>query len=198
MRDYKQNLYKLVDCLRKGGVVVFPTETVYAMACDITNQDAVNKLYQIKQRSLDKPFAVLMSSIKMADEYVDISESAKVFIKKYSPGPMSYVLPLREGVGIVESMATNGTLAIRIPLHDIALDILRVYGKPLVGTSVNLSSEKSAATVDEISDAMKQKIDFIFEGYDSGVSGVSSTLVDLCSNDIKILRQGEIRIKDFE
>ena len=195
MKDYKKNLDQIIDCLRRGGVVVFPTETVYALACDITNQNAVNKLYKIKQRSLDKPFAVLMSSIEMADEYVDISESARVFICKYSPGPMSYVLPLKGGVKIVDSMTKNKTLAIRVPLHDVALDILNAYGKPLVGTSVNLSSEKSAARIDEISDVMKQKIDFIFEGDDSGVSGVSSTLVDLCSNDIKILRQGEIKIK---
>lgn len=198
MKDYKSNLNNLVACLRKGGVVVFPTETVYALACDITNQDAVYKLYQIKQRSLDKPFAVLMSSIAMANSYVDISESSRAFIEQYSPGPMSYVLPLKGEVKIVESMTRNKTLAIRIPLHDVALDILNAYGKPLVGTSVNLSSEKSAASVNEISNAMKQKIDFIFEGDDSRVSGVSSTLVDLCGGDIKILRQGEIRMKDSE
>lgn len=179
-------------------MIVFPTETVYALACDITNQDAVNKLYQIKQRSLDKPFAVLMSGVAMADSYVDISESSRDFIEQYSPGPMSYVLPLKDEVKIVESMTKNKTLAIRIPLHDVALDILNAYGKPLVGTSVNLSSEKSAASVDEISDAMKQKIDFIFEGDGSGVSGISSTLVDLCGGDIRILRQGEVKLKDSE
>lgn len=196
--SYKQNLDKLVSCLRKGGVVVFPTETVYALACDITNQDAVNKLYQIKQRSLDKPFAVLMSSIAMADSYVDISDSSRAFIERYSPGPMSYVLPLKAEVRIIESMTKNKTLAIRIPLHDVALKILNAYGKPLVGTSVNLSSEKSASRVNDISDSMKQKIDFIFEGDDSGVSGVSSTLVDLCGGDIRILRQGEVKLKNSE
>lgn len=198
MKYNKHNLDKIIECLEKGGVICFPTETVYALSCDANNQAAINKIYAIKQRSLTKPLAVLISDIECARNYVEINSVAAKIIDQYSPGPISYVLPIKENARIDKTIIKNSTLAIRIPNHKVAQEILRGYGKPLVGTSVNISSQESAINFKDIPEDMKRNIDIILEDDNSIVSGVSSTILDLSSGTKRVLREGEIDFKKNE
>lgn len=194
MKFSKKHLVKIVSCLRNGGVICFPTETVYSLSCDASNKDAINKIYKIKNRPINKQFAVLMSDIEMARCYVEINERANNLINKYSPGAVSYVLPLKDGSSISKNIIKDGTLAVRIPDHDIAQCILNAYGRPLVGTSVNFSSQKSACSIKEIPEEIKSKVDIVIDDVEEKISGISSTLIDLSHDNIKILRQGEINV----
>jgi tRNA threonylcarbamoyl adenosine modification protein (Sua5/YciO/YrdC/YwlC family) len=188
-------LIKIIDCLNQGGVICFPTETVYALSCDASNQEAINRIYQIKQRPVTKAFAVLVDSIGMAKNYVEINKFAGDFIEKYSPGPVSYVLPIKENAELAPCFVQNTTLAFRIPDHKIAQDILKHYGKALVGTSVNLSSQASAVTFHDVPESMKKSIDLLIDEDDSIASGISSTIFDLSLKDIRVLREGEIDLQ---
>lgn len=194
--NYSQDiLVKIIDCLNQGGVICFPTETVYALSCDANNQEAINRIYQIKQRPITKAFAVLVDSIDMAKHYVEINNFAENFIEKHSPGPVSYVLPLKKNAELAPCFVRNTTLAFRIPDHKIAQDILRNYGKALVGTSVNVSSQASAVTFQDVPESMKKSIDLLIDEDDSIASGISSTIFDLSSKDIRVLREGEVDLK---
>ncbi|MBP9791665.1 MAG: threonylcarbamoyl-AMP synthase [Rickettsiales bacterium] len=195
MKYSQEVLVRIIDCLNQGGVVCFPTETVYALSCDANNQEAINRIYQIKQRPMTKAFAVLVDSIGMAKHYVEINNFAEDFIEKHSPGPVSYVLPIKENAELAHFFTNNKTLAFRIPDHKIAQDILRNYGKALVGTSVNISSQASAVTFQDVPESLKLSIDVLIEEDKPTASGISSTIFDLSSQDIRILRAGEIDLK---
>jgi L-threonylcarbamoyladenylate synthase len=193
LKYQKDSAKQIARCLTEGGVVIFPTETVYSLSCDAENRSAVERIYKIKRRPLHNPFAVLMPNLEMLMSYVKLNDIAIDFINQYSPGPVSYVLPLLDGVKIADNVVKNNSLAIRIPDHKIAQEILIAYGKPVVGTSVNFSSQQSISKADDIPKEILGGVDIIIAD-DQGVSGVSSTIIDLSSGDIKILRQGEIRI----
>ena len=130
-------LSRIVDCLADGGVIIFPTETVMALACDATNPEAIQKIYHLKKRDGKKPLAVLMADVFQALDYVEISQKWLGLINQHSPGPVSYVLPVKATSDICSDILYNGTLSIRIPDHQIAAEILSAYLHPLVGTIVN-------------------------------------------------------------
>lgn len=195
MKYSKDSLSKICGILSSGGVICFPTETVYALACDANNDAAIKRIYQIKNRPITKPFAVLVDSIGMAKHYVEINNFAEDFIEKHSPGPVSYVLPLKENAKLAQCFTQNKTLAFRIPDHNIAQDILKNYGRALVGTSVNISSQASAVTFYDVPESIKRSIDLLIVEDNPIASGIASTIFDLSSEYIQVLREGEIEIK---
>ena len=201
MEIIKQNtkvIAKAVNVLKEGGLVIFPTETVYGIATDATNPKAIKKLNTYKKRPFGKPYSVAVSDTKMAEEYVDLNDTARNIYKEFLPGPVTVVSygkhKLAKGVE-----SETGTLGIRISSHPLVGQIVKTIGVPITATSANASYMKRpykiSDVLDNISEKQKKLIDLIIDG---GVlpHNEPSTVIDTTMDDPVVLRQGEIKFKD--
>ncbi|NRA73278.1 MAG: threonylcarbamoyl-AMP synthase [Rickettsiales bacterium] len=188
IKNISKEIQTINNYLQNDGVICFPTETVYALACDATRPTAINKLYKIKNRDKKKQFSILMSDLKTIEKYAAVDNHARILIKKFSPGAITYILKNKKLSNWPQS------LGIRIPNHPIAQSILKNYPTPLVGTSVNISGQKSARVFNEIPEVIKNSVDIIVTDTSNTLaSGLPSTIVDLSiSGKYKIIRKGEI------
>ena len=182
-----------VSCLKNGGVVIYPTETCYGIGVDATNNLAVEKLLKYKGSRKGKPISVAIASAGMAREYVEFNPTTENLFKNFLPGPITVICSGKHKVASsLES--ENGTLGVRFPRHDFAIDIIKAFGKPITATSANVSGGKTPYSVsdilDNIPDAKKELIDLIIDA-DNLVHHAPSTIIDTTLNEPKILRQGE-------
>lgn len=167
--------------LKNGGLVAFPTETVYGIGGNLWNKKAVERLYEIKKRPLNKPFTIHISSIDMIKNmHCEISPFAIKLINKFWPGPLTLILKSK-----------NSKLGFRMPRNNIAKDLISKSGVPVVAPSANISGEKPPTQAREILNTLDGKIDLIL---DSGKTefGKESTVVDTTNSSYKILRKGAI------
>jgi|SRR5690625_1180414 len=182
--------------LRKGEVVAIPTETVYGLGADATNERAVEKIFQAKGRPSDNPLIVHIATKKALFELVmDSPDYLEDLIDHFSPGPITYVL---KSNGKIASNVTAGlsTLGVRIPSNEIALELLRQVKLPIAAPSANLSGKPSPTTAQHVLEDMHGKIAAVLDGGSSEV-GVESTVVD-CTGEIPtILRLGKITAEDI-
>lgn len=186
-----------VNMLKNGKVISFPTETVYALAANAFDDNAINKIYALKGREFNKPLAIMFADINMAKKYVVFNDNALKIAHKFCPGEISLVLPKRKDCKIPAIVnSAKDTLSIRIPNFKIALDILNEIDFPIVATSVNPSGKNAAATSDEVLNYFPTGIDYIIEG--KCPSGQSSTIIDLTYDKPKILREGKITFEDIK
>src|SRR3989344_4931023 len=201
MQTIKRKNVKIKDIitiLNDGGLVVYPTETLYGIGVDATNEKAILKLNNYKKRPLGKPYSIAVDSQKMAEEYVLINKTAKDLYKKFLPGPVTIVYKgLHKVAPGVESEL--GTLGVRIPDYQLILDIVRKFAKPITATSANASYKKRPYKItdilENISDKQKNLIDLII---DVGTlpTREPSTVIDTTLDDPVILRQGDFKLKD--
>ncbi|MFH1863606.1 MAG: L-threonylcarbamoyladenylate synthase [bacterium] len=187
-----------VRILRKGGLVIYPTETVYGIGVDATNLKAVEKLNNYKQRPFGKPYSIAVSSQKMAEEYAELNQTAKNLYKQFLPGPVTVVSKGKHKVAPgIES--ETGTLGIRIPDYELVINIVRALGKPITATSANASYQKRPYAIRDILENISQKqkslIDLIIDAGELP-HNEPSTVIDTTLDDPVILRQGEIKLKD--
>ncbi len=182
--------------LEEGKIVSFPTETVYALAANAENENALDSIFKVKGRECKKPLALLVENIEEAQKYVIFNKNAIRIAQNFCPGPISMVLPKSKNANLPDII--NGgmdTLSVRIPNHKIALSILRNANCPIVATSANISGSPDALSASEVKSYFGDTIDLIVNG--NGCSGKASTVIDLCDEQPKILRQGEITIDDI-
>lgn len=187
-----QALKKIVKAIDYGKVIAFPTETVYALAADASNFDAVKKIYEIKRRFNDKPLPVLVGDIYQAKRIAEFDERAKALAFRFFPGPLTMVLKLKSHSNLASNVNQDiGTVGIRMPNHITSIKILKAVGRPLVGTSANISNASGAMDSKEVLRDFKDHIDIIV---DKGIAeiGIPSTIVDLCGEEAKILREGAV------
>jgi L-threonylcarbamoyladenylate synthase len=187
-----------VSVLKNGGLVVFPCETVYGVAVDSLNADAVKKLNIYKQRPFGKPYAIMCSDQKMAEECVETNDTAKNLYKTFLPGPVTVISKGKKKVAPgIES--ETGTLGVRIPNYKFIVDLIAKFGRPIVATSANASYKKRpyeiADILENISEKQKDLIDLII---DAGTlpRNEPSTVIDTTLDDPVTLRQGEIKFSD--
>ncbi len=193
IRESELNEVKKV--LKEGGIVAFPTDTVYGLACDCFNKKSIEKLYQIKERPSYKPINVLTDSVEKMYKVVDsINNKELELISKYMPGDLTLILNKNEKV---PSILTAGidTIGVRIPDNKIALAILKNFKNPLAVTSANKSGKTSGLEVADFIDVFNNQIDIIIDGGKTPI-GVSSTIVKVKEDKIKILRQGNLEIEE--
>ena len=169
-----------IQKLRNGEIIGIPTETVYGLAVDAGNNAAIDALYALKERNAAKRFQIMVKTLDDARMLVKIDARTTKIAKAFLPGPLSIVLPCKEG---------DGTLAIRIPSHPLTYQLLEEFGKPIAATSANLSGEPPAISAEEVKELYPQM--FILDGGKHGL-GIASTVVDLTGKELKILRQGTI------
>jgi L-threonylcarbamoyladenylate synthase len=199
-----------VKMLKQGGVLVYPTETAYALGCDWTNERAKNKIYKIKGRRTSKKLPVIVADFKMAKKYGKFNAISEVLAKKYWPGPLTLVLKIKRSEinpprfarfdelarraerGRVDRRSAD--LAMRISSHKIARSLAKRLGKPIVATSANISGQGHCYSVKEVLvqfKANKVKPDLILDvGRLKNIK--PSTIVRVVGNQVKVLRQGPV------
>ena len=193
----ENELNNCIEILRDGGIVIFPTETVYGIGANAYCEESVEKIYEIKQRPEEKPLSILVSNIKEISRYAIINNSVEEkIIKNFMPGPITIILENKTGVFDYITSGRN-TIGIRIPDNKIILKILENLKLPIVAPSANISGYPSGNELSEILPYFENKVDICIDGGKSKLSE-SSTIVQVVNNEIKILRQGKILKQDIE
>jgi L-threonylcarbamoyladenylate synthase len=183
--------------LAAGGLVAFPTETVYGLGADATNPAAIAHLYQAKGRPAFNPLIAHVGELSSARQIARFDATALALAEAFWPGPLTLVLPKTPDCAVAD-LATAGldTVAIRIPAHPVARDILRVFGGPVVAPSANLSGHVSPTTAAHVQNDLAGRIDLIVDGGAVAV-GVESTIIG-CFEQPMLLRPGGVPRADIE
>ena len=190
-------LKKVAQIIKNGGIVVFPTETVYGIGTNGLDANAIKKLYEVKKRSLSKPISLLVSDIDMIKKVAkNITEAENKIIENFFPGPLTIILKKKKIVPDI--LTANGdTVGIRIPDNEIARKLIKYAGVPIATPSANISGKSSGINLQDIKKEFKNKVDYYVE--DKQIStGVSSTIVKIEKGIPKILREGNITKKEIE
>ena len=185
------NLKEPAQIIQEGGIVIFPTETVYGIGVNGLNETAIKKLYEVKQRPINKPISLLVNSIEMIEKVAkDITEIEYDLIKRFFPGPLTIVLKKKD---IVPDIVTAGfdTIGIRMPENEIALKLIEYAGVPIATPSANISGRPSGTNLKAIMKDFNDKVDYFIDGGISKI-GVASTIVQVVNDNPYILRKGKI------
>lgn len=183
-------LNRAVGILRKGGIIVYPTETAYGIGCDAFNEKAIKKLFEIKKRQLNQPCSVIVSSLEMIEQISELTISAKKLIEKYHPGPL--VIALKKKKNIPDVLNKSG-IAFRISKNNIAQKLTQMLNRPIVSTSANISGDKTSYSVEDVIKSLEEsKIDLVLDcGPLSGE--LTSTIIDFTIKpEPQIVRIGAI------
>jgi L-threonylcarbamoyladenylate synthase len=183
--------------LKRGAVVVFPTETFYGLGADALNADAVERVVSLKGRNPDSPIAVIIADEEMLPQIVsEISPVAQKLIQRFWPGPLTLVLPAKPGLPAA-LLNRDGKIGVRISNHPLAARLSRELGRPLTATSANPSGKEPARTIEQARAYFGDRIGiFLDAGALVGKSG--STVAEVNGDQIKIIREGEISSKELE
>ena len=179
---------KAIQIVKQGGIVIFPTDTVYGIGCDPYNKESVKKVYNLKSREFSKPFPILVDSKETAKKIVEFDEITEKITEKFWPGPLTIILKLTDDK-LKKSLNLEEKIAIRIPNNKCTLKLLKKCNF-LVGTSANISNQKSVSDPNE---CLKNVQDFdVF--IDGGIidSKGESTIIEIEDEKIKIIREGSL------
>jgi len=192
------NITSLTQALRDGSTLVYPTETCYGLGCDATNLEAVEKIFNIKQRQKDKPVLVLMADIAMAMEYIEWDETIQSLADKYWPGPLTIVARKKQkdmfASGVV---GPRGMVAFRVTSHPVAQEIVSTLGKPLVSTSANIASHESPYDIDDVLrmfEGQPYQPDIVIDAGQLRHKAPSTIVKILENGTVEVLREGEVVI----
>ena len=181
--------------IRNGGVVVFPTRSLYGLGADAFNAKAVNRIFHIKQRPVNKPILVLIKDKDELDRLAAIiPPAATAIMERFWPGRVSIVFQAKEGLSANLTAGTN-KIGIRLPGHNIAYKLVKAADGPITGTSANLSGSAGCFQINDLDEKIVDSVDLIL---DAGPlkGGIGSTVVDVTGETPLILRQGELSRKD--
>jgi L-threonylcarbamoyladenylate synthase len=155
----QEDIKKATECLKKGGVILYPTDTIWGIGCDATNSTAVRNIFLVKKRSGYKSFVLLAADISMLKQYVgSVPEKALELMKSHNK-PLTIVYPAGKNVA-EEVVAEDGSVAIRIPKDKFCQSLIKSFGKPIVSTSANISGDNPPAVFKEINPAIISKVDY--------------------------------------
>ncbi len=163
----RQEVERAVAVLRAGGVILYPTDTVWGLGCDATNAEAVAKIYELKRSADKKSMLVLCASADMVVRYVNRAPGIAFEVMELATEPLTLILPGAAGVA-AKLVPEEGTLGVRVPDHAFCSSMLRAFGRPVVSTSVNISGEPAALSLAEAPRELVEGVDFVvnprFEG----------------------------------
>jgi tRNA threonylcarbamoyl adenosine modification protein (Sua5/YciO/YrdC/YwlC family) len=176
-----------VSVLRDGGVIVYPTDTIYGIGCDIMNKKAIEKIYWIKNRDKKKPFSFICSDLKNISDYAKVSNYAYKTMKRLLPGPYTFIL---EGSRMVPKimLTRRKTAGIRVPDHEICLKLVQELGHPIISTSAGMPDGALIADPSLLHDHYGASVDLVIDG--GPVSHEPSSVVSLINDAPEILREG--------
>lgn len=180
-----------LNILKNGGIVAFPTDTVYGIGASAINDQAIVRIYEAKQRPRHMALPLLIADrSELATVASSVPDVAWKLAERFLPGGLTLVLQKAPWVSTIATAGGN-TIAVRIPDHPIPIALIRGLGVPLIGTSANISGKPSPVTADEVSRQMGDKLDFIIDGGQCP-QAVASTVIDLTGGIPRILRQGAV------
>ena len=196
MRVLKTNLKNIKtasETVKRGGLAVYPTDTVYGLGCDPFNVKAVERVFKVKGNRR-KPLPILASDIRQVKEIAHLSREAEKAAKKFWPGPLTIVVPKKTTAALPYIVTCNfDSIGVRVPEHDSALQLIRLSGGLLVGTSANKIGEKPPKTAQEAVRQLGEEVDIYLDGGPAPL-GVPSSLIDFTCKKPKLVRKGPIKL----
>ncbi len=182
----------IAEVFNKGGIVVFPTDTVWGIGCIYDNKEAIKRLYSIKNRQPDKPTSLLIPSVSWLTRLAVIIPTSKEILNKYWPGALTVVLPARKEILDKSFVSSAKKVGVRIPNHSKLLQVLKTLDKPILGPSANFAGKPPPQTFSQLDSELLNYVDAVFESSDG--SGKESTVITFENDDLVILRDGAVKI----
>ena len=176
-------LEKAIAVLKKGGIVIFPTDTVYGIGCRFDDKDAIDRLYKIKKTPSGQPLPILVSDLSQVEKLAVINKTGEGIIKKYWPAALTVIL---------ESKYGKEKIGFRMPDSELVRSLIDGLGEPLIGTSANFHGSRAPKSYDELDAGFTKLANFVLKG--GCQLGMESTVVDATVNPPKILRKGAITL----
>ena len=179
-----------VETLKAGGIILYPTDTVWGLGCDATNEKAVARIYEIKQRADSKSLITLVADADMLGKYVKVIPEVAINLLEVNDKPMTIIYP--DAMGLAPNVvAADGTAGIRIPMNDFCVEVIRRFHKPIVSTSANISGEPAPAWYEDIPVEIIEAADWIADPYlEEGATGEPSQIIQVgLHGEIKIIRE---------
>jgi L-threonylcarbamoyladenylate synthase len=185
----EDTLRNALDILSAGGLVAFPTDTVYGVGALAFDGKAIESIYAAKDRPIEKAIPILISDVSELDKVgIDVPETVHKLAHRFWPGPLTILVPKR--LDLPEAVSATSTVGVRVPDHGIARALLRAAG-PMAVTSANISGGQSPISAQEVYEQLRGRIPLILDGGPTP-GGIPSTLVDCTTQELKILREGPI------
>lgn len=191
------DLEQAIEVIKQGGIVIFPTDTAFGIGCRVDREDSLEKLFGIRKRPETKAMPVLFDSVERVKDFVlPFDEKIEGLMQKYWPGALTLVLPC--DTSKIPSLVRGGgnTLGVRIPDHEIVLNLIKGANVPITGSSANFSGDATPFTFEGLDKELIKLVDFVVEGKTKG-SELSSTVVDCSSSTWKLIRQGSVVVPDL-
>lgn len=187
---------RVVENLKKGGIIAYPTDTYYGIGCDIMNKKAIEKIYRIKQRNKNKPFSFICSGLKNISHYAQVSNYAYKNMKRLLPGPYTFIL---EGSKLVPKimLTKRKTAGIRVPDNAICLALVEELGNPIITTSATMPDGSILHDPSLIHDFFQSGIDFVIDG-ETPIPGQPSSIISLINDMPEIIRKGLGDVSSFK
>jgi tRNA threonylcarbamoyl adenosine modification protein (Sua5/YciO/YrdC/YwlC family) len=178
---------KVVEALQRGGIIAYPTDTVYGMGCDIMNKRAIETIYQLRQRDKKKPFSFICSDLKNISLYAKVTNYAYKTMRRLLPGPYTFIL---DGSKMVPKMmlTRRKTAGIRVPDHPICLALVEALGHPIISTTAKTPDGRTLNAPWLIEDQFGSRIDYVIDG--GPTPGEPSSVISLIDDEPEILREG--------
>ena len=191
----KEQIEFTQNILLDGGVIIYPTDTIYGIGCDITNTDAIRRVLDIKGRDANKPMSFVCADLRHIKNYAHVSEKREKLLEKFLPGPYTFVLPASSQAP-KELLPEQKTVGLRIPDHKIPLSIVSALKKPLLSTSANFSGEQVLNNPKDLQQFMGDKVDLIIT--DGEIVAEPSSVISLVHKEPIVLRSGKGDITCFK
>jgi tRNA threonylcarbamoyl adenosine modification protein (Sua5/YciO/YrdC/YwlC family) len=179
---------KVVDVLEQGGVIVYPTDTVYGVGCDLFNPEAIQKIHRLKKMDMKKPLSFICSDLKDISRYAFVSNYAYKIMKRLLPGAYTFILKATKLVPKI-AQTKQRTVGIRIPDNKICLALVRELGHPIISTSVSKSNEGLYNDPAEIEERFGRQLDLVIDG--GVIVAEHSSIIDLTDDFPKVIRVGK-------
>lgn len=186
----EEDLKKALEALQKGGVILYPTDTIWGLGCDATNEEAVRRIYHIKKRSDTKSMLVLMENINLLERYVEAVPAIAYDLIEVTDKPMTIIYPGARNLA-ANLIAADGTIGIRVTGENFTRQLIQRFRKPIVSTSANISGEPSPTTFTDVSDEIKAAADYVVKYRQDDLTPASpSSIIKLgVGGEIEILRK---------
>jgi len=186
---------KVIEVLEKGGVIGYPTDTVYGVGCDLFNQEAIRKIHRLKKMEGKKPLSFICSDLKDISRYAHVSNYAYKMMKRLLPGPYTFVLTATKLVPKI-AMTKQNTVGIRIPDNKICLSLVRELGHPIISTSVYKPDEGLYNDPAEIEERFAKQLDLVIDG--GVIVAEHSSIIDLTDEFPNVIRKGKGDVSLFQ
>ncbi|MFH0818221.1 MAG: L-threonylcarbamoyladenylate synthase [Candidatus Micrarchaeota archaeon] len=185
--EYDRALYLACEALKKGKLIIYPTDTLYGLGADARSEEAVARAREAKGRDDLKPISIVCSGLLMIEEYCEVSEKNKDIMANMLPGPYTVVLPIKGG--LAKNLSGEKTVGVRVPQYYFLLDLIKAFGFPITATSANVSGEKEPCLLSEVSKKIIERAEIAIDG-GKCFHSAPSTVLDMTEKEPKVLRKG--------